>query len=253
MDLKNEITKFNLRENGEVDKDDKNGKISEAFKPIAEMILSGYFKVSKNNSDSYVTVHPTCVEMYYHEEGEGDDKIKDYIVYHRNSNDGKKEVSVFPLGVLHNHVSGIDLTFERLVDGLPVRFSALIREFWIDKSNKKEEQIEKYGEENIKVCTESNPEKRSTYLYEALYSQYSVFDGFSVQWVDGNEDERKEIRCVKNRLNVAEYKMENEDGKGEKPVKMSKAESSIEELTQNQKYKQCSRMWSYSVNADKTK
>ena len=54
MELKNEITKFNLRENGEVDKDDKNGKISEAFKPIAEMILSGYFKVSKNNSDSYV-------------------------------------------------------------------------------------------------------------------------------------------------------------------------------------------------------
>ena len=38
MELKNEITKFNLRENGEVDKDDKNGKISEAFKPIAEII-----------------------------------------------------------------------------------------------------------------------------------------------------------------------------------------------------------------------
>ena len=31
MGLKNEITKFNLRENGEVDKDDKNGKISEAL------------------------------------------------------------------------------------------------------------------------------------------------------------------------------------------------------------------------------
>jgi hypothetical protein len=28
MELKNEITKFNLRENGEIDKDDKNGKIS---------------------------------------------------------------------------------------------------------------------------------------------------------------------------------------------------------------------------------
>lgn len=26
MELKNEIAKFNLRENGEVDKDDKNGK-----------------------------------------------------------------------------------------------------------------------------------------------------------------------------------------------------------------------------------
>lgn len=170
MELKNEITKFNLRENGEVDKDDKNGKISEAFKPIAEMILSGYFKVSKNNSDSYVTVHPTCVEMHYHEEGEGDDKIKDYIVYHRNSNDGKKEVSVFPLGVLHNHVSGIDLTFERMGENNnPIRFSALIREFWVDKSHKIEESHENYGEENIKAYTESNPEKRSTYLYEALY------------------------------------------------------------------------------------
>lgn len=45
MELKNEIAKFNLRENGEVDKDDKNGKISKAFKLIAEMILSGYFNL----------------------------------------------------------------------------------------------------------------------------------------------------------------------------------------------------------------
>lgn len=125
MDLKNEITKFNLRENGEVDKDDKNGKISEAFK----------------------------------------------------------------------------------------------------------------------AYTESNPEKRSTYLYEALYSQYSVFDGFSVQWVDGNEDEKKEIRCVKNRLNVAEY-----DHFEKIPASKTK-----EQLTKNKNYKQCQRMWSYSINEDKTK
>ena len=255
MGLKNEIAKFNLRENGEVDKDDKNGKISKAFKLIAEMILSGYFKVSKNNSDSYVTVHPTCVEMYYHEEGEGDDKIKDYIVYHRNSNDGKNKKDIFPLGVLHNHVSGIDLTFERMGENNnPIRFSALIREFWVDKSHKIEESHENYGEENIKAYTESNPEKRSTYLYEALYSQYSVFDGFSVQWVDGNEDEKKEIRCVKNRLNVAEYEMkDNNDGKGPKPEKIKKDGISKELLTKNQNYKQCQRMWSYSINEDKTK
>lgn len=53
-----------------------------------------------------------------------------------------------------------------------------------------------------------NPEKRSTYLYEALYSQYSVFEGFSVQWVDGNEDEKKVIRSVKSRLNVAEFQFD---------------------------------------------
>ena len=67
MGLKEKIKDFNLRDNEGIDKDDNNGKISEAFKPIAETILSGHFKVTKNNSDSYVTVHPTCVEMYYHE------------------------------------------------------------------------------------------------------------------------------------------------------------------------------------------
>ena len=53
-----------------------------------------------------------------------------------------------------------------------------------------------------------NPEKRSTYLYEALYSQYSVFEGFSVPRVDGNEDEKKVIRSVKARLNVAEFQFD---------------------------------------------
>jgi hypothetical protein len=116
----------------------------------------------------------------------------------------------------------------------------LIREFWIDKSNKKEEQTEKYGEENIKVCSESNPEKRSTYLYEALYSQYSVFDGFSVKWVDGNENDRKKIRCVNTRLNVAEYNH----------FEKIPASKTKEQLTKNNKYKQCQRMWRYSINED---
>ena len=44
--------------------------LSDAFKPVAEQILSGYFKVTNNrDSSSYVKVHPTCVEIYYHEEG----------------------------------------------------------------------------------------------------------------------------------------------------------------------------------------
>lgn len=76
---------------------------------------------------------------------------------------------------------------------------------------------------------------------------------FSVQWVDSNEDERKEIRCVKNRLNVAEYKMENKDGKGLKPIKVEKTGFADEFLTRNKNYKQCQRMWSYSINEDKTK
>ena len=219
--------------------------LSEAFRPVAEKILSGYFKITNNRISSFVTVHPTCVEIYYHEEGSGNEKVKDYIVYHRDSNDGTRKAPVYPLGVLHNHVSGIDLTFEKLVDGLPIRFSALIREFWIDKSNKIEEGNISYGEESIKACTETEPEKRSTYLYEALYSQYSVFDGFSIQWVDGNEENMKEIRNVKTRLNVAEYHI-NKKNKLEK-IPASKTKGL---LTQNKKHKQCLRMWSYSINED---
>lgn len=243
MDLKNEVTKFNLRENGEVDKDDKDGKISEAFKPIAEMILSGYFKVSKNNSDSYVTVHPTCVEMYYHEEGEGDDKIKDYIVYHRNSNDGKNKKDIFPLGVLHNHVSGIDLTFEREgKDREPIRFSALIREFWVNMENKKEKE-DMYEMKGIDGSSENKPDNKPTHLYDALYSQFSVFDGFTIRWEDGKE--KKEIKCIVTRINVPQYNL-----KGNKLEKVPKEKD--ERLnTLNKKYKQCLRRWRYSINEDK--
>lgn len=47
MELKEKIKGFNLRENEGIDKYDKNGKISEAFKHIAKAILSGYLKVTQ--------------------------------------------------------------------------------------------------------------------------------------------------------------------------------------------------------------
>lgn len=243
MGLKERIKDFNLRDNEGIDKDDNNGKIYEAFKPIAETILSGHFKVTKNNSDSYVTVHPTCVEMYYHEEGEGEDKIKDYIVYHRDSNDGKNKKDIFPLGVLHNHVSGIDLTFEREGnDHEPIRFSALIREFWVNMENKKDKE-DKYEMKGIDGSSENKPDNKPTHLYDALYSQFSVFDGFSVKWEDGQE--KKEIRCIGTRINVSEYRFKN--NKWEKTPKVGDDKLN----TLNKKYKQCMRMWRYSINEDK--
>lgn len=243
MELKKETKEFNLRNYEGIDKDDKNGKISEAFKPIAETILSGHFKVTKNNSDSFVTVHPTCVEMYYHEEGEGEDKIKDYIVYHRDSNDGKNKKDIFPLGVLHNHVSGIDLTFERKGnDDKAIRFSALIREFWVNMENKKEEE-DKYKMNGIDGSRENKPDNKPTHLYDALYSQFSVFDGFSVRWEDGKE--KKEVKYIGTRINVSEYRFKN--NKWEKTPKVGDDKLN----TLNKKYKQCMRMWRYSINEDK--
>lgn len=242
MELKKEIEKFNLRSAGTVNKNDEDQKISEAFKPIAEVILSGHFLVKKINSDSYVTVHPTCVEMYYHEEGVGSDKIRDYIVYHRNSDDGKNEKDIFPLGVLHNHESGIDLTFERKGDdSAPIRFSALIRAFWVNSENKKEDLYEMKG---IGGNGENEPDKKLTHLYDALYSQFSVFEGFSIQWVDGTDAERKQINCVGTRINVPQYEIRNN-----KPEKCE-FKNGADVATQNKKYKQCLRMWRYSINKD---
>lgn len=93
-----------------------------------------------------------------------------------------------------------------------------------------------------------NPEKRSTYLYEALYSQYSAFEGFSVQWVDGNEDKKKVICSVKPRLNVAEFQFDKNHKLEKVPALLANGVT-----TQNKKYKQCLRKWSYSINEDKMK
>ena len=250
MNLKEHVENFNLKAIGNIDTNDKDQKISDAFKPIALRILSGHFLVQKNNSDSFVTVHPTCVEMYYHEEGNGNDKIKDYIVYHRDSDDGNRKKTVFQVGVLHNHVSGIDITFEKLGDdGNPIRFSALIKEFWVDKSNKQEENVIEYGSEDIKAYNKNTPENRSTYLYESLYSQYSAFDGFSIKWEDCKDEEIIKDCLVEPRMNVAEYKLKETDGNRKKPIRIPKKEADGM-LTKNNKYKQCQRMWRYSIKQD---
>ncbi|MCH4099108.1 MAG: hypothetical protein LKF06_00540 [Prevotella sp.] len=92
-------------------------------------------------------------------------RIRLYTI--ENPKDARKNKPVFPFGFLNNHVSGIDITFEK--GNCPkeaVRASMLIREFEVD------------GE----------TESRSTMMYEALYQQASVFDGFSIKWVDGEKE-----------------------------------------------------------------
>ncbi|MDO4160413.1 MAG: hypothetical protein Q4D41_08155 [Prevotellaceae bacterium] len=126
------------------------------FEQVAKVVLAGHIIVACGNEQ--VVIHPTCVEFYYHEEF--DRGIKDLIVYHRNPKDNKKKKEIFNLGILHNHVSGIDITFEGgTCPDNAVRASLLIREFEIN------------GE----------LEKRPTRIYEALFSQFSIFDGFSVK------------------------------------------------------------------------
>ena len=80
MNLKEEVKTLDLHAQiGDLKGVDKENKIVEIFRNVAQQILSGYFLVQKNQSDSCVKVDLTCVEIYYHEEGDRDDKIKDYM------------------------------------------------------------------------------------------------------------------------------------------------------------------------------
>ena len=104
--LKHKLENFTLSETSrkEILKSNTDKEyVPSEFIEIAKVALAGHFLVNDK-----ISVHPTAVEFYYHEES--NDGIKDPIVYHRNSKKGSK--SIFNFGILHNHVSGIDITFE---------------------------------------------------------------------------------------------------------------------------------------------
>lgn len=132
-------------------------------------------------------------------------------MYHRNSRN--TQCAVFPLGVLHNHVSGVDITFEAGESSeKAIRASMLIREFDVDGLN----------------------DDRSTCLYSALYQQRSVFDGISVTWIDG-EEPVDVVSCL--RKNVALY---NENGD-----KMTAKDYPDMLPTEDKKYVQDQRKWQF--------
>ena len=207
MTLQQELQKFSLSQ------ESRNGILHgstaapKEFEQIAQVALSGYFLVQ--GTDREIIVRPTCIEFYYHEEW--DNGIKDFIVYHRNSKTSLP--STFPLGVLHNHVSGIDITFERGNDAKnAVRASMLIREYEIDGKN----------------------EERSTLLYEALYQQASIFDGISVKWVDGEQP-----------VDVTSYPRKNVALYDENGIKMEASKDPDRPRTADKKYIQDPRRWQF--------
>lgn len=148
---------------------------------------------------------------------------------------------------MHNHVSGIDITFEHGKDAAhAVRLSALIREFSVDESHKNEEQLSEL--DKVKIIG------KPTCLYEALYSQYSVFEGgFSIQWVDSSEEKDFEI-SEEQRCNVAEYELKEKIDKNksyESPEKKTMEEHPDAQPTANKKYVQDMRMWRFKRSSRK--
>ena len=170
---------------------DLDHSMPDSFKRIAESVLSGCFVVSSEGKDD-VRIYPTVVEFYYHEEGDGG--IKDPIVYHRNTLSSEK--NVIPIGIFHNHVSGVDITFERNI-GRIVRASVLIRAFSIEGG------LNKASMDAFSIPLTNN--EHSTHIYAALFSQFSMFDGFTIKWEDGKEPAKiKEGE----RTNVYRYNIE---------------------------------------------
>lgn len=143
------------------------GDTPETFKTIAKEILCGRFAVTSGDSTVYIV--PTAVELYYHEEEYGG--IQDNIVYHRGTVKGELKHK-FKIGILHEHYSGIDITFEHTANGRTCRASALIREFRVVNGNSDD------------VFQIKSPEGRCTYFPKVLVSQFSIFQGFSIKWED---------------------------------------------------------------------
>lgn len=168
--------------------ENKEKELNKVFYFLAQkMLYGGYFAVY-NGKDVVRRIYICCVEFYYHEESECG--FKDWIVYHRNPLNGKNKKTAFPLGALHTHVSGIDITFEDQkphADEVGYRASALIREFMVTDGD------------NDKCCVlDIHP----THLYEYLYTQSSIED-IHIQW---KPIEFKNIRInPQPRINVCKY------------------------------------------------
>ena len=139
-----------------------------------KMLYGGHFEVRDNSKDAILRrVFLHTVEFYFHEENGGEE---DLIVYHRNK--GDKQPKPFPIGSLHTHVSGIDITFE--APDASYRASALIRALFQVKNGNEE----KYAEiENPQKKANPTVEYRSTYLYNYLFMDMAISNGITVKWV----------------------------------------------------------------------
>lgn len=177
---------------------ERKESLAPVFLQIAGKLLNGgHFVVADENDEVIRRVFLHKVEFYYHEEFEGG--IKDYIVYHRNPENPKKRpnpLPAFPIGSLHTHVSGVDITFEdnRNPANPRYRASVLVRSFRV------EEEKEVPG-----MCFSSEVNDYPTYFYNALFMGTNVIGGKTkVFWQDNEVRQCEEPKC-EPRHNVGEF------------------------------------------------
>lgn len=190
--------------------------ITNEFTELSKKILyGGHFRIKKTEGTK--NIYPEVIEFYYHEEN---GSLKDPIMYHTNLHAPKG--TAFPyykLGRLNLHQSGIDVTFEN--ETMEYRASFLIRAYSVDN-----------GE----------IEKRSTYLYDAMFDMSLPI---TIEWVPDEIPNDIKEKTLKGswRQNVAKYEKE----KGSY-IKMEATNTDSDETTfsyNGKKYVKCTRMWRF--------
>lgn len=142
-------------------------KLRAEFKEIAKAaIYGGFFRVN----DEF-DIHIVEVEFYFHSENKETSTVHDWAMYHRN--DKGKKVDYFPVGSLHPHNSGVDITFEKKDK---YRASFLIRQYEIA--------------DNGKVI----PLVQPSYLREDLFGYTGCIcdDGPKIKWIPIKDIETKD-------------------------------------------------------------
>lgn len=199
---------------------------AEFAKLAKKLLYGGHFRVM-NSKDIYLEE----IEFYYHEEGDGKNKIKDPIMYHTNDHDGKV-LPYFKLGRFNLHTSGVDVTFENEKEAY--RASFLIRAYSI----------------------KGDIEHRSTYIYDdMLYMGIPIGESIEIEWVEDEIDKNIENLQIEGtcRINVPEYE-KNESGEYKKDekgkyIKRVALDTDVQEDTfmySKVRYVKCHRQWRFT-------
>ncbi len=197
-------------------KDDKVVYISECTKEITKSMLplanqflfGGYIHVTGNDNGVEIDkkIYLVTIEFYYHEcngkDNEIENRITDYTMYHIPDSVYKKKgksltykdkwrLKRFPVGSLHMHQCGIDITFEDNSESDRFRASILIREYKVD--------------ENEKSTVDIYP----THIYDELSFDIGIMGSpkLTIQWIDEAKGEIRELKG-EPRINVFEYDSE---------------------------------------------
>ena len=190
-------------------------------------------------------LYPIEIEFYYHEENP--DGLKDPVMYHTSDRTKNENLSYYPLGSLHFHVSGMDVTFEN--EEKKYRASFLIREYQVADLV-----------DGIWIPRKETNKNRPTYIYEDMLMGISVFSGINIQWV--TEHTTTGGYKTESRVNVAAYKKDehgryikdkNRNYIKEEIKDISKEEFKLLPEEEKKKYffysgkmfKRCTRPWNY--------